>query len=94
MVRQVERLKAERLDQIATPKRKKVAYVEINENDQESNVVYEYVEENNINLEKLQPWPPYVCKVLRASNGKNHVEPSKNKKFIIKTYTFDVTKCD
>lgn len=45
-------------------------------------------------MAELKPWPLYVWKVLSPSNGKNHVEPSKNEKFIAKTYTFDETKCD
>lgn len=57
-------------------------------------MVYEYVEENDINLAELQLWPPYVCKVLRSSNGKSHVDPSRNEKFFTKTYMFDVTKSD
>ena len=35
----------------------------------------------------------YRCKVLKPSNGKNPEEP-KNDKYVSKTYTFDVTKCD
>jgi hypothetical protein len=44
-------------------------------------------------LAELKPGPPYVCKLLKPSNGKNLVEP-KNEKFISKSYTFDITKCD
>jgi hypothetical protein len=42
---------------------------------------------------ELKPGPPYTCKLLRHSNGKNPVEP-KNDKFFTKTYTFDISKCD
>lgn len=42
---------------------------------------------------ELKHEPPYTCKLLKPSNGKNPVEP-KREKFITNTYTFDVTKCD
>jgi len=41
----------------------------------------------------LKPEPPYTCKVLRPSDGKNTVE-TQNDRYSPKTYTFDVTKCD
>lgn len=47
-----------------------ITYAEIDENDQESDIVFEYVEENEVNLAELKPGHPYVCKVLRPSNGK------------------------
>ena len=43
---------------------------------------------------ELKLEPPYVCKLLNLSNKKNLVEPIKNEKFVTKTYTFDITKCD
>jgi len=43
--------------------------------------------------EKNPEEPPYACKLLRPSNGKNPEEP-KNDKYPPKTYTFDVSKCD
>ena len=43
---------------------------------------------------KLKPGPPYVCKLLKPSNEKNLAEPNINKKFVIKIYTFDITKCE
>ena len=39
----------------------------------------------------MQPGPPFVCKMLKPSYGRNPEEP-KNDKFMSKTYTFDVTK--
>jgi len=51
------------------------------------------VEESDVNITELQPRPPFVCKLLKPSNGKNPDKP-KNKRFVSKTYTFDVTKCD
>lgn len=44
-------------------------------------------------MAELKPCPPYTCKVLKPSNGKNPIE-HKIEKLIAKTYTFDVTKCD
>lgn len=51
------------------------------------------MEEGKVNVTDLKPGPPYVCKVLKPSNGKNPDEP-KNEKFIAKTYTFDIIKCE
>ncbi|XP_050919016.1 uncharacterized protein LOC127136513 [Lathyrus oleraceus] len=51
-------------------------------------------DENEIDLAELKQGPPYACKVLAPSNGKNPIEPEKNDKFTNKTYTFDLTKCD
>lgn len=52
------------------------------------------VEESEVNMIELKPKPPYVCKLLKLSNNKSHVEPIKNDKFVAKTYTFDISKCD
>lgn len=71
--------------------KEKISYLEINYSNQELDVVFEYVEENKINLAELKPRPPYVLKVLRPSNIKNHVEPSRNNNFGTKNNTFDVT---
>ena len=51
-------------------------------------------EETEVNVAELQPGPPYACKLLKPSNGKNPVKTEKNGKAITKTYTFDITKCD
>ncbi|XP_050888874.1 uncharacterized protein LOC127094047 [Lathyrus oleraceus] len=51
-------------------------------------------DENEIDLAELKQGPPYACKVLAPSNGKNPIEPENNDKFPKKTYTFDVTKYD
>ena len=40
-----------------------------------------------------KPGPPYVCMLSKPSERKNLAEP-KNDKFVAKTYTFEVTKCD
>lgn len=60
---------------------------------QDYDIGYEKVEENDINVVELKPRPPYVCKLLKPSDGKNSVEP-KNDKCVAKTYTFDVTNCN
>lgn len=91
-VRQVERLKAEKA-RISKLCKNKIAYVEIDNIWNSSNSKYDYVEENEVNVVKLKFEPPYTCKLLKPSNGKNLVEP-KNDKFVARTYTFDVTKCD
>lgn len=43
-------------------------------------------------MEELTPGRPYVCKLLKQYDGKNHVEPQSNE-FVTKNYTLDVTKC-
>ena len=44
-------------------------------------------------MAELKDGPPYACKLLRPSTGRNPEEP-KNDKYPPKTYTFDVSKCD
>lgn len=90
-VRQVERLKAEKA-RATRNKKERVAFVDIDENDQGLDV--ECVEENEINVDELQQGPPYVCGLLKSLNGKNSVEMEKNDKFHKRIYTFDVAKCD
>ncbi|WJX88906.1 hypothetical protein P8452_70946 [Trifolium repens] len=92
-VRRVERLKAEKARNSKYHKKEKVAYVETHDSDQEYDISYEDVEQGEIDLAELKPGPPYICKLLKPSNGKNPVEP-KNDKYVSKTYTFDITKCD
>jgi len=92
-VRQVERLKAEKARTNRFPKREKVAYVDAGDSDLEFDWGSDIVEDYEINLAELIDGPPYACKVLRPSNGKNPEEP-KNDKYPSKTYTFDVSKCE
>lgn len=54
----------------------------------------ECVNEGEINVVELTPGPPYKCKFLKSSNGKNLVELVKNDNFVTKTYTFNIAKCD
>jgi len=92
-VRQIERLKAERARTNRFPKKEKIAYVDTYNSDPEFNWGSDTVEDNEINLAELTDGPPYACKSLRPSNGKNPEEP-KNDKYPPKTYTFDVSKCE
>src|SRR3954468_16216376 len=52
------------------------------------------MEEVEIDLAELKEAPPYACKLLTPSNGRNPVDNDKNDRFLKKTYTFDITKCD
>jgi hypothetical protein len=93
-VRQVERLKAEKARANKNYKKERVAYVEVEDEESEiSNDPYG-LEEFEVDLAELKEAPPYACKLLTPSNGRNPVETEKNDRFPKKTYTFDVTKCD
>ncbi|WJX16101.1 hypothetical protein P8452_06177 [Trifolium repens] len=92
-VRQVERLRAEKVRNSKFHKKEKVAYIETYESENEFDDGQDYMENNEINIAELKPGPPYTCKMLKPSNGSNPVEP-KNDRFVSKTYTFDITKCD
>ena len=92
-VRQVERLKAEKAKTNRFPKKEKVAHVDTGDSDPEFDWGLDTVEDNEINLAEFKDGPPYACKLLRPSNGKNPKE-RKNDKYLPKTYTFDVSKCD
>ncbi|XP_050876984.1 uncharacterized protein LOC127080729 [Lathyrus oleraceus] len=93
-VRQVERLKSEKARANKNYKKERVAYVEFE--DGESEIVEDPygLEEFEVDLAELKEAPPYACKLLTPSNGRNPVETEKNDRFPKKTYTFDVTKCD
>ena len=93
-VRQVVRLRAEKARTHKYHKSEKVAYVETNDSDQKFDIDFEDVEDGEVNFAELKPKPPYTCKLLRPSDGKNPVETKKNEKYALKIYTFDVTKCD
>jgi hypothetical protein len=72
-VRRVERLRGEKV-RTHKYKREKVAYIDTNESDQEFDIAFEDVEDGEVNVAELKPRPPYTCKLLRPSDGKNHVE--------------------
>ncbi|XP_050888827.1 uncharacterized protein LOC127093987 [Lathyrus oleraceus] len=90
-VRQLECLKEEKA---MTNKGKRVAYVDFRNDDEGSCHGLSDFDDNEIDLAELTQRPPYACKILAPSNGKNPVKPEKSDKFPKKTYTFDVTKCD
>ena len=71
----------------------KITYEDTGDSDPEFDWGSHTVEDSEINLAELKDGPPYACKLLRPSNGKNPEEP-KNDKYPPKTYTFDVSKCD
>ncbi|XP_050890989.1 uncharacterized protein LOC127096467 [Lathyrus oleraceus] len=90
-VRQLERLKEEKA---RANNNKRLAYVDFSNNDEGPCNGPSDFDENEIDLAELKQGPPYACRVLAPSNGKNPIELEKNDKFPKKTYTFDVTKCD
>ncbi|KAK2388635.1 hypothetical protein QL285_062295 [Trifolium repens] len=94
-VRQIEKLKAEKARNSKFQKKKDVAFLDSFDNEfgYETEDEYVDIDDSDINVAELKPGPPYTCKLLRPSNGKNPVEP-KNEKYATKTYTFDITKCD
>src|SRR3954463_13550478 len=93
-VRQVERLKVEKAKANKNYKKERVAYVEMEDADDESFNDSYNPEEAEIDLAELKEAPPYACKLLNPANGKNPIKSDKNDRFLKKTYTFDVTKCD
>lgn len=93
-VRQVEHLKAEKARANKNNKKNRIAYVELVDDEPETYGDLVDFDESEIDLAELKQGPPYSCKVLAPSNGKNPVELEENDRFPKKTYTFDVTKCD
>ncbi|XP_050908741.1 uncharacterized protein LOC127122445 [Lathyrus oleraceus] len=93
-VRQVERLKTKKDRANKNNRRERVAYFDLDGDDHKTYSDFLDFDEREINLAELKQGPPYSCKVLAPSNGKNPIEPEKNDKFPKKTYTFDVIKCD
>lgn len=90
-VRQLKRLKEEKA---RANKGKKVAYVDFRNDDEGLCHEFSDFDNNEIDLAELTQEPPYACKFLAPSNGKNPVEPEKSDKYPKRTYTFDITKCD
>jgi len=60
-IRKVERLKIEKARTNKFHKKEKVAYAKTNESDQDFDIGYDYVKENEVNMAELKPRPPYVC---------------------------------
>ena len=93
-VRQVERLKAEKAKATKTHKRERIAYVEMDDEDPETFDEIITVEESEVDLAELKQGPPYSCKLLVPSSGKNPTGPERaNDRFPKKTYSFAITKC-
>ena len=90
-VRQVERLKAEKARVFKNSKNERISYVGTEEAEEYPEFEFEEVE---IDLAELKQAPPYSCKMLVPTKGKDIVENEKSDKFPKKVYTFDVTKCD
>jgi len=93
-VRQVERLKAEKARANKNYKKERVAYVEFEDGESEIAEDPYGLEEFEVDLAELKEAPPYACKLLTPSNGRNPVETEKNDRFPKKTYTYVVNKCD
>ncbi|XP_050876631.1 uncharacterized protein LOC127080346 [Lathyrus oleraceus] len=93
-VRQVERLKFEKARANKNYKKERVAYVEFEDGESEISDDPYGLEEFEVDLAELKEAPPYACKLLTPSNGRNPIKTEKNDRFPKKTYTFDVTKCD
>ncbi|XP_058749850.1 uncharacterized protein LOC131622839 [Vicia villosa] len=87
-VRQIERLKVEIARTNKYHKKEKVAYIAADEYYSDYEVL---IGKNDVNVGELKPGPPYSCKLLKPSNGKNLVETEKSDKFATKTYTFYIT---
>ncbi|XP_050889723.1 uncharacterized protein LOC127095015 [Lathyrus oleraceus] len=75
-------------------KKERVAYVELEDGESEISDDPYGLEEFEVDLAELKEAPPYACKLLTPSNGRNPIETENNDRFPKKTYTFDVTKCD
>jgi len=92
-VRHVERIKAKKARTQKHYKREKIASIISDEGNQEFDIAFGDVETKEVDIAQLKPGPPYTCKSLRPSDGNNPVKPS-NERYVQKTYTFDITKCD
>lgn len=73
-VRQVECLKAKKARASKNNMRERVAYVELDEDDQDTYSDPLSFDESEIDLAELKQGPPYSCRVLAPSNRKNSVE--------------------
>ena len=92
-VRHVERLKSEKARTQKYHRREKVFYIGSDESNQEFDIAFGDVEIKEVEISEHKPGPPYTCKSLRSSDRNNPIEPSKER-YVPKTYTLYVTKCD
>ncbi|XP_050918665.1 uncharacterized protein LOC127136112 [Lathyrus oleraceus] len=91
IVRRIKCLKAEKSKAGRYHKKEKVSYIAVEgvSSDDE-----DIIDRSEVNVAELKLGPPYASKVLKPSNGKNPVDPEKIEKYVAKTYTFEVSKCD
>jgi len=92
-VRHVETLKAKKARTQKHFRKENVAYIESNESNQEFDIAFDDVRIEKVGIAELKVGPPYTSKSLRLSDGNSLVETS-NERYVPKTYTVDVTKCD
>ena len=90
-VRRIERLKAEKSKTGRYHKKEKISYIAV---EGCSSKDEDIIDRSEVNMAELKPEPPYACKVLKPLNGKNPYKAEKTDKYIVKTYTFDVSKCE
>lgn len=90
----MERLKAKKSRANKNNRKDKVAYVELGTDEPETFREHVDFNEGEVDLAELKQGPPYSCKVLTPSSGKNPVEPNKDTRFPKNVYTLDVTMCD
>ncbi|XP_050896651.1 uncharacterized protein LOC127103431 [Lathyrus oleraceus] len=90
-VRRIERLKAEKSKVGRYHKKEKVSYIAVEGGSSDDEDI---IDKSEVNMEELKPEPSYACKVLKPSNGKNPLGAERTDKYVAKTYTFDVSKCD
>lgn len=84
-------MKAEKTKTGRYHKKEKVSYIAVDEYSSDDE---ELVNKGEVNVDELNPKPPYTCKLLKPSNGRSPIEIEKVDKYVAKTYTFDVSKCD
>lgn len=75
-VRRIERLKAEKTKIGRYHKKEKVSYITIEGCSFDDE---ELIDKGEVNAAELKPGPPYMCKVLKPSNGKNPTEAEKER---------------
>jgi hypothetical protein len=90
-VRHLERLRLEKVRHNKS-KKEKVAFVEYDATDPIREADYALSTELEIDVAELKPGSAYECRSLLPAQGRNPVEH--NPKVPLKTYTFDVSKCE
>ncbi|XP_050909625.1 uncharacterized protein LOC127123450 [Lathyrus oleraceus] len=90
-VRHFERLRLEKVRHNKA-KKEKIAFVDYDATNPIYEADYASSTELEIDMAELKPGFAYECRSLLPAQGKNLVE--NNTKFLSKTYTFDVIKCE